>query len=201
MSARTRPARRSGITLGLIASALTLAPLFAPVLRAGTPLPLAGGILGQVKSPAGVVQMGATVLLYNRYDQVVRQALTNEEGKFVFDRLTPDLYSIRVTLASFVPAMRRNIAVAAGSENLLQINLATLLSSIDIVSSGPSRGALMSDEWKWVLRSSQASRPVLRLLPVSTSASNSSNSSVFSETTGVVRLSGGDGDSFSSGSE
>src|ERR1700691_4428963 len=103
MSARTRPARRSGITLGLIASALTLAPLFiTPVLRAGTPLPLAGGILGQVKSPAGIVQMGATVLLYNRYDQGVRQALTNEEGKFVFDKLTPDLYSIRVTLASFV---------------------------------------------------------------------------------------------------
>ena len=144
--------------------------------------------------------MGATVLLYNRYDQLVRQGLTNEEGKFVFDKLTPDLYSLRVTLASFVPAMRRNIAVAAGSENLLQINLATLLSSIDLVSSGPSRGALMSDEWKWVLRSSQSTRPVLRLLPVSSSASNSTNS-IFSETTGLVKLSAGDGDSFASGSE
>ena len=37
---------------------------------------------------------------------------------------------------------------------------------MDLVSSGPSRGALMSDDWKWVLRSSQATRPVLRLLPV-----------------------------------
>ncbi len=176
--------------------------LLCGVPALGAPPPqLSGGILGQVKSSAGITQMGATVLLYNRYDQLVRQALTNPEGKFVFDQLTPDLYSIRVTLASFFPAMRRNIAVAAGSENLLQINLATLLSSIDIVSSGPSRGALMSDEWKWVLRSSQATRPVLRLLPVSSSASNSSNSSVFSETTGVVRLSGGDGDTFSSGSE
>jgi len=168
----------------------------------GAPPPqLSGGILGQVKSSAGITQMGATVLLYNRYDQLVRQALTNPEGKFVFDQLTPDLYSIRVTLASFFPAMRRNIAVAAGSENLLQINLANLLSSIDIVSAGPSRGALMSDEWKWVLRSSQATRPVLRLLPVSSSASNSSNNSVFSETTGVVRLSGGDADTFSAGSD
>src|SRR5580700_8963858 len=162
----------------------------------GAPPPqLSGGILGQVKSSAGITQMGATVLLYNRYDQLVRQALTNPEGKFVFDQLTPDLYSIRVTLASFFPAMRRNIAVAAGSENLLQINLATLLSSIDLVSSGPSRGALMSDEWKWVLRSSQSTRPVLRLLPVSSSASNST-SSIFSETTGLVKLSAGDGDSF-----
>lgn len=194
------PGRVTGLALagfvGLLYGLLCGVPALA-----GPPLPLSGGILGQVKNGGGIVQMGATVLLYNRYDQLVRQALTNPEGKFVFDQLTPDLYSIRVTLASFLPAMRRNIAVAAGSENLLQVNLATLLSSIDVVSSGPSRGALMSDEWKWVLRSSQATRPVLRLLPVSSSASNSSNSSVFSETTGVVRLSGGDGDTFSTGSE
>jgi hypothetical protein len=146
-----------------------------------------------------VAQMGAAVLLYNRYDQLVREALTNDQGKFVFDRLSPDLYSIRVTLASFVPALRRNIAVAAGSENLLQINLATLLSSIDLVSAGPARGALMSDEWKWVLRSSQATRPVLRLLPVSTSSTGAET--VFSDTTGVVRLSAGDGDSLTTGGE
>ncbi len=194
--------RRRSIALGGIFGALTLVPALAPVASAGQPPSLSGGILGQVKNPAGVTQMGATVLLYNRYDQLVRQVLTNAEGKFVFDRLTPDLYSIRVTLASFVPAMRRNIAVAAGSENLLQINMATLLSSVDLVSSGPARGALMSDEWKWVLRSSQATRPVLRLLPspppVSTTASNTSNP-IFSGTTGVVRLSAGDGDSFTSG--
>src|SRR5580704_13877256 len=174
--------------------------LCVPSALAAPPPQLSGGILGQVKSSTGITQMGASVLLYNRYDQLVRQALTNPEGNFVFDQLTPDLYSLRVTLVSFFPAMRRNIAVAAGSENLLQINLATLLSSIDIVSSGPSRGALMSDEWKWVLRSSQSTRPVLRLLPVSSSASNSTNS-IFSETTGIVKLSAGDGDSFTTGSQ
>jgi hypothetical protein len=164
MRARTRSITFGGMAVGLLLGLCSL--------QAGTPPALSGGILGQVKSGTGIVQMGATVLLYNRYDQLVRQILSNEEGKFVFDQLSPDLYSIRVTLASFVPAMRRNIAVAAGSENLLQINLATLLSSIDLVSSGPARGALMSDDWKWVLRSSQATRPILRLLPVSTTASN-----------------------------
>ncbi len=178
---------------------MSLAPLcLLPSLNAAPP-PLSGGILGQVKDATGVAQMGAAVLLYNRYDQLVRQALTNDQGKFVFDKLSPDLYSIRVTLASFVPALRRNIAVAAGSENLLQINLATLLSSIDLVSAGPARGALMSDEWKWVLRSSQATRPVLRFLPVS--SSSTSPETVFSDTTGVVRLSAGDGDSLTTGGE
>ena len=149
--------------------------------------------------------MGATVLLYDRYDQMVRHTLTNEEGKFAFGLLTPDLYSIRVTLSSFVPALRRNIAVAAGSQNILQINMASLFSTVDLVASGPSAGALMTDDWKWVLRSSQSTRPVLRFLPqwsatTSSSRSGSSGSSVFSNTTGLVTVSAGDGDSFTSGS-
>ncbi len=147
--------------------------------------------------------MGATVLLYNRYDQLIRQALTTEQGKFVFDALAPDLYSIRVTLASFVPAVRRNIAVAAGSESMLQINLATLLSSVDLTST-PARGTLMTDDWKWVLRTSQATRPVLRFLPgpaTSSSSSASSRASAFSDVTGLVKLSAGDGESLNTANQ
>jgi len=190
--------RIGSITLGLMTGLATLSPL---ACAGSAPVP-AGGILGQVKSSANVVQMGASVLLYDRYDQLVRRALTNAEGKFVFENLSPDMYSIRVSLASFVPAIRRNIAVAAGSENLLQINLANLFSTVDLISSGPSRGTLMSDDWKWVLRSSQATRPVLRMLPVagsSTSSGGHSSGSIFSDTTGLVKLSAGDGESFSSG--
>jgi hypothetical protein len=187
-----RPLR---FTLGLITGLTILQPM---VRAASVPVPSAG-ILGQVKNSLNVTQMGATVMLYDRYDQLVRRALTNEEGKFVFDKLVPDTYSIRVSLASFVPAIRRNIAVAAGSENLLQISLANMFSSVDLVSSGPSRGTLMSDDWKWVLRSSQATRPVLRLLPVSSSASARTAGSIFSDTTGLVKVSAGDGESFTSG--
>ncbi len=188
--------RLSNFTLGLISGLAVL----APGVRAASPPVPSGGILGQVKNSANIVQMGATVLLYDRYDQLVRHALTNAEGKFVFDDLAPDTYSIRVSLASFVPAIRRNISVASGSENLLQINLASLFSTIDLISSGPSRGTLMSDDWKWVLRSSQSTRPVLRLLPVSTSAGQRTASSIFSDTTGVVKVSASDGESFTSGS-
>ncbi len=178
----------------------------APVAHAGSAPSLSGGILGQVRGSSGVAQMGATVLLYDRYDQMVRHTLTNDEGKFAFAMLTPDLYSIRVTLSSFVPALRRGIAVAAGSQNILQINMAGLFSTVDLVSSGPSAGALMTDDWKWVLRSSQSTRPVLRFLPqwspatTSSAQAGSSGSSVFSNTTGLVTVSAGDGDSFASGS-
>src|SRR6185369_17641732 len=92
--------------------------------------PLSGEILGQVKNAAGVAQMGATVFLYNRYDELVRKGLSNEQDRFVFDALAPDLYSIRVILASFVPAERRSIAVLPMSENRLDISLTSILSTV-----------------------------------------------------------------------
>src|SRR5215472_7683428 len=154
---------------------------------------LAGHILGEVRSSAGVVQMGASVSLYNRYDQQIRQVFTNETGKFVFDSLPPDLYSVRVSLASFVPALRRNIAVVAGSENLLKINLASVFSTVEIVPAASAAGTLMSDDWKWVLRASPSTRPILRILPGESGPSSSKVSAkVFSDTTGVVRVSAAD---------
>src|SRR5271156_6825269 len=101
-----------------ILSTLAAMLCLGPSADAGGTLSLAGSIVGEVKTVAGVVEMGAKVLLYDRHDQLVRQVLTNEQGRFAFAALAPDVYSIRVTLASFVPALRRNISVAVGTENL-----------------------------------------------------------------------------------
>jgi len=169
-----------------------------PAAHAGGTLALAGSILGEVKSVAGVTEMGARVLLYDRHDQLVRHVLTDEQGRFGFVALAPDIYSIRVTLASFVPAIRRNISVAAGTDSLLQINLSGVFSTIDILSSA-SHGTLMGDDWKWVLRASPSTRPILRFLPGSKSAEESSSrpfSDMFSQTEGMVKVSAGDSDAF-----
>lgn len=186
-----------------ILSTLALIFCLAPTANAGGTLALSGSILGEVKSVAGVVEMGAKVLLYDRHDQLVRQVLTNEQGRFGFAALNPDIYSIRVTLASFVPAMRRNISVAAGTDSLLQINLSGIFSTVDILSSA-SHGTLMGDDWKWVLRASPSTRPILRFLPASSSSQESTSrpfSDMFSQTEGIVRVSAGDSDAFSGGSE
>jgi Carboxypeptidase regulatory-like domain len=184
------------IKFGLIAGMVGLTPavhaadadaIFAPALSAQ--------IFGEVRNSTGVVQMGAVVSLYNRYDELLRTGLSNQDGKFVFDGLAPNVYSIRVSLASFVPALRRNISVLSGSENLLKIQLASALSTIELIPISSPEGALMSDSWKWVLRSSHATRPVLRLVP-QTSSSRSSMASLFSDTSGLVKVSAGDGDPF-----
>ncbi len=195
--------RRATPLLGLLpALALGLAS-FAGAAFGASANPLAGEILGQVKNAAGIAQMGASVYLYNRYDETVRRALSNEQGRFVFDSLTPDLYSIRVILASFVPAERRNISVLPSTENRLDINLASVLSTVDLISFPQTPGSLMTDDWKWVLRSSQATRPVLRLLPDFGSQPSASGHppAAFSEITGVLKVSAGEGDSFTAGAQ
>ncbi len=198
MNQRTTAPTTLWIAAGLL---LGVASVSAPAASLN---PLSGEILGQVKNATGVAQMGATVYLYNRYDELVRKGLSNEQGRFVFDALAPDLYSIRVFLASFVPAERRNISVLPSSENRLDINLTGVFSSIGVTSTPAAPGTLMTDDWKWVLRTSQATRPILRFLPElgpRASSTSESASTRFSHTTGVVELSAGDGQSFARGSQ
>jgi hypothetical protein len=187
MNARTRRT-----TTGLLVGALWAASLCLPA----TPIKFSGSIVGFVTDAAGIPQMGASVLLYNRYDHLLQQVLTTEKGTFGFDSLLPDVYSIRVSLASFLPAVKRNILVQPGMQSLLNVSLANLFSSIQLVSVAPGQRAFMSDDWKWVLRSSSATRPVLRFLPdidfSDPSSRRASSSSVFSDTRGLVRVSAGD---------
>jgi hypothetical protein len=165
------------------------APLHAQTISAA-PAKLGGTLLGEVRNASGVTQTGATVLLYDRFDNLVRRSLSTEDGRFGFAALAPDTYTVRVSLSTFLPAIRR-IAVAAGSENLLRVSLAAMLSSIEVAPT-PRGAKLMSDEWKWVLRSSQSTRPVLRWLPTRPDPGTSRaerRTSFLDDMTGVVNVS------------
>ena len=170
--------------------------LSAPVLTAATPASLSGSIAGFVRDSAGVPQMGASVLLFDRYERLIQRTITNERGLFGFESLTPDLYSVRVNLASFVPAMKQKIAVQPGMQSLLYVDLASVLSSIELVYAAPGQGALMSDDWKWTLKASASTRPILRFLPDNPSdpsqAEKPAGESVFSDTYGMLKVSAGD---------
>jgi hypothetical protein len=138
--------------------------------------------------------MGAIVLLFNRQDKLIRRVVTNGDGGFSFPSLSPDVYSVRVTLAAFLPALRSNIQVQAGKLRFLEVSVSTLFSYIQLVpvTNGDAR-TLMSDDWKWVLRTSSSSRPVLRYLPVpNIDPIHENHQSVFSDTRGMVKVSTGD---------
>jgi hypothetical protein len=173
------------------------------------PLPVTGNLLGNVLDTNGTPQMGATVLLFNKYQRRVAKTLTAPDGRFAFANLPADLYSVRVSLTSFLPVSRDKVAVKPGVDSILQIHLATLFSSIEVTYSLPTQA--MTDDWKWVLRSSPAIRPITRFLPVDLSASTEPDPQkhglhprIFSGTHAMVSVSGGDGgliDSDSAGTD
>jgi hypothetical protein len=162
----------------------------APAL-AVSPLALSGSLAGTVRSVVGKPQMGATVFLYDHRDKLLARILTSDEGSFSFAGLIPDLYSIRVTLPSFLPAMRDRIQIEAGVRRMLDVNLSTLFSSVQFAPPTGSNPVLMNDDWKWVLRTGSATRPVLRILP-GTVGTLSHSSPIFSDTRGLVKVTAGD---------
>ncbi len=155
-----------------------------------------GQIEGRVSGTTGVPQMGATVLLLDHYDRLIQKVLTDDKGNFRFQALSPDLYTVRVTLASFLPALRRGISVQPGMRSFLAINLASVFSSIELFYPATTESPLISEDWKWVLRSSSATRPVLRVLPGTwsekTPAQRHHSAALFSDTRGVFAISAGD---------
>ncbi|MCL4794684.1 MAG: TonB-dependent receptor [Bryobacteraceae bacterium] len=179
-----------------VGSSLLVALLLAGLPLAATDLKVFGTIEGEVRDAAGVTQMGASVMLYNRQEREVARALTGPDGRFRFSALAPEYYSLRVSLSSYVPALRDNILVRAGANSYLAIQLATIFSTIELVSIAPHGPTqIVSDDWKWVLRSANATRPVLRLLPGLDPLLDPRRAErkMFTATRGIMRLSAGDG--------
>jgi len=162
-----------------------------PVSGADT-VSLAGAISGLVTDGGGIPQMGAAVMLFNRQDRLSEKVFTDEKGVFAFAGLVPDVYSIRVTLASFVPAIRDRILVQPGMRSALNVSMATLFSSIRLVYPA-EQPVFMKDDWKWVLRTANSTRPVLRLLPNVSLEEPKPHRVVFSDTRGLLFLAAGDG--------
>ena len=90
--------------------------------------------------------MGATVMLYNRLDRISQKVATDERGEFRFVGLFPDLYSIRVTLATYLPAFRQGITVQPGMRSVLNVNLSGVFSTIQFSYPTIENGSLMTDE-------------------------------------------------------
>ena len=122
-----------------------------------------GTISGVVLDPSGTPQMGASVWLISEDSggRTVAQILSNQHGVFFTDHLKPGEYAVRVTVAGFLPAMERHVAVMSNLTTLLRVQVETVFSSLDTLrrkSDAPAE----QDDWKWVLRSSAATRTIMQ---------------------------------------
>jgi carboxypeptidase family protein len=181
----------------LMAGAACLA--IPAVCRAASPVQLSGAIMGTVADSAGIPQMGATVILLNRLERPIEKLQTDDHGQFRFVGLFPDFYSVRITLATFFPALKKSILVRPGERSVLNVSLSTLFSTIQVsYPNALESGSIMTDDWKWVLRSASSTRPVMRFADPATPApaGRTERGAVFSDTRGIVRVSAGEGTLF-----
>lgn len=141
------------------------------------------------------------VLLLNKEERVLQRAATDALGAFAFGDLSPDTYSVHISLANFVPAVKDRVLIRPGMRSLLEVNLSRVFSSVQLVSTAPVSGSLMSDSWKWALRADSAMRPIMRFLPVpgaNAADSVAFGTSLFADSRGMVRISAADGATLSS---
>jgi len=149
-----RRANRVLCSVGLLVS------LFALPLAAA---PNSGKITGVVVDPGGTPQMGATVLVSSEQLAMFSsiQLLTNDHGRFSTATLPAGFYSIKVTLAGFLPAMQQHIQVTTQRPTLLEVAMGSVFSSIENLRR-PAGQQSAGDDWAWVLRASAPTRSVLQ---------------------------------------
>jgi hypothetical protein len=90
------------------------------------------------------------------------QLLTDQNGSFASAQLRPGLYSVRVSLAGFMPALQEHIRISPNLTTLVRIELGTVFGSLEALRRAPARPS-EGDDWQWVLRTSSSTRPVLHL--------------------------------------
>jgi len=117
-----------------------------------------GEISGYVRDASGIPQMGAVVEIVGTAARTLT-VFTDGAGFYSATDLLPGLYTVKVSVPSFLPAWRDKVGLHPGTNTHLNVTLNTLLNGMRV---GSLRGNSDDDDWKWTLRS-VANRPVLRV--------------------------------------
>ncbi|SPE29451.1 exported hypothetical protein [Acidobacteriia bacterium SbA2] len=127
-----------------------------------------GRLAGIVSDDHGNPLMGATVMIVGPLltatagtgDRVER-VITDAKGKFSVGNLIPGWYSLQIVSPTRIPARKSGVKVEAGQTSTLKFVLADAFAPLRF--QVPDKDATpLGDDWKWVLRTSAATRPILR---------------------------------------
>ena len=127
-----------------------------------------GSLAGVVSDNKGIPLMGATVMLIGptafateAARQTVERMVTDAQGRFTIAHLVPGWYSLKVISPTRLPAMRNGIRVEAGETVVASFILTDTFAPIRFQVPSNSVSS-WGDDWKWVLRTSSTTRPILR---------------------------------------
>ena len=149
-------------TLGALVLTV-LASSFAASRAAAQAKPVPGNLAGVVRDAAGIPQLGASVELISESVGVAasHNFLTNTQGMFRGDKLSPGYYTVRVTLAGFLPTLEKHIRVTSSLTTVVRIELESMFASLEQLRRMPASTSADADDWRWVLRSASVMRPAL----------------------------------------
>lgn len=135
-----------------------------------------GRVAGTVLDTQGNPLMGATVLIVGpalegtrAVDAVLERIITDAHGRFAIEHLVPGWYSLQVTSATRLPALRNGIRVEAGQTARLKFVLSDIFAPLRFQAPAGSVSN-WGDDWKWILRTSAVTRPILRYQEVARTA-------------------------------
>ena len=117
-----------------------------------------GMLSGVVRDTAGTPQLGASVQVIPESSASAAAIgyLTNTQGVFRDEKLAPGFYTVRVTLAGFLPTLEKHVRISANLTTIVRIQLESMFASLEQLRRAPSAAASEADDWKWVLRSASA---------------------------------------------
>jgi hypothetical protein len=121
-----------------------------------------GKVTGVVNDTSGIPQMGATVQMIAEGGLSAVDFLTNTQGVFRSEKVLPGMYTVRVTLAGFLPTIEQHVRINPHVTTVVRVQLESMFASLDALRRAPSAATVEADDFKWVLRSAAATRPVLQ---------------------------------------
>src|SRR6266699_6345978 len=125
---------------------------------------VSGKLAGVVRDLTGTPQMGASVEVFAEAAGTTSSLdyLTNTQGIFRGEKFSPGLYTIRVTLAGFLPTLQQHVRINPNLTTMVRIEMESMFASLEQLRRPPNSSKTDSDDWKWVLRSAAGTRPVLQ---------------------------------------
>jgi hypothetical protein len=125
---------------------------------------VSGKLTGVVRDLTGTPQMGASVEVSAEAPGAAasQDFLTNTQGIFRGEKLSPGLYTIRVTLAGFLPTLQQHVRINPNLTTLVRIEMESMFAALEQLRRQPNSAKADADDWKWVLRSAAGTRPILQ---------------------------------------
>ncbi len=154
-----------------IACTITCVRTEAQALPRSSSLLTGGVVAGLVRDASGLPQMGALVQVLLPDATLAASAVTDPGGRYRLVGLPSGVYEIRATAARCLPAVRNHLRIQRGSSSVVNLTLATILSTTQWLPTTRRPEVESLDDWTWTLRSS-ANRPILRLRDATDSSSN-----------------------------